>query len=161
VFILRPRVIVDTNIVLRALGHPNSASDRILTACSRRQLLLLLSKRVLSEYHAVLTAPAVLERFPGLAPDAIGKTLLKLRYVADFHSLVRTRFRFPRDPQDEPFVELAIAGGASHIITNDADLLSLPHAHTDAAKRFRQRLPTTIILHPGDFVRAFERLFQP
>jgi predicted nucleic acid-binding protein len=35
------------------------------------------------------------------------------------------------------FVELAIAGEATHLITMDADLLSLPTARTGEGKRFR------------------------
>jgi len=41
---------------------------------------------------------------------------------------------------------------ATHIITLDADLLSLPTSRNDAGKRFRQRLRGVKIQKPVDFL---------
>jgi predicted nucleic acid-binding protein len=54
-------------------------------------------------------------------------------------------------------LELAIEGSASHLVTFDNDLLSLPLGHGDPAKRFRQRLPALRILRPAEFLREFEQ----
>lgn len=78
--------------------------------------------------------------------------LHRLRYLADAFETARVKFRFDRDPNDAMFLELAIAGDATHIITLDTDLLSLPTSHTDDGKRFRQRLHRTAIIRPGEFV---------
>lgn len=51
------RVVLDTNILLRGLLNMRSASGRVVEACDSRVVVLLLSKPVISEYRAVLTAP--------------------------------------------------------------------------------------------------------
>jgi predicted nucleic acid-binding protein len=65
------------------------------------------------------------------------------------------RFRFDRDPMDEKFIELALAGSASHMVTNDNDLLYLASGHDDSARRFRQRLPDARVVVPADFMREY------
>jgi predicted nucleic acid-binding protein len=54
---------------------------------------------------------------------------------------VTIRLRECRDPKDDKFLELAIAGKASHIISGDQDLLMLSPFHGVA------------ILTPVDFLR--------
>ena len=76
--------------------------------------------------------------------------------MGEYLPRVNTSFRFDRDRDDEPFIELAIAGSASHLVTRDKDLLSLAVGHDDAARRFRQRLPVIRVLRPGAFVRELE-----
>jgi uncharacterized protein len=153
-----PRLVIDTNIMLRAVAHRASASGQIVAACERRTAIVLLSKDVLVEYLTVLRDPEVISRQTAITAISVENTLKRLRYVADRYEKT-TRFVFSRDPRDEPFIELAIAGAATHVVTNDKDLLSLPTARTDAGKRFRQRLPNLSVLRPDDFVRAFPALF--
>jgi predicted nucleic acid-binding protein len=57
------------------------------------------------------------------------------------------------------FVELAIAGEATHLVTLDSDLLSLPTARTDAGKRFRQRLPNLAVQSPQSFIEEWGQPF--
>ena len=53
------------------------------------------------------------------------------------------------------FVELAITGAATHLITMDRDLLSLPVVRSDAGKRFRQRLPRLKVQTPQSFIEEW------
>lgn len=53
---------------------------------------------------------------------------------------VKERLALCRDPHDDKFLELAVAGGADYLITGDADLLVM--------ERFR----TTAILAPAAFL---------
>ena len=151
-----PRLVVDTNTVLRGLAKPNSTSGRTLASIENGDALLLTSKRVIEEYRLILFDPNILSRFPQLNPRAIEAALRRLIYLSASFGTVRTRFEFPRDPKDEKFLALAIAGGATHLVTFDEDLLSLPNSHTDAAKRLRQRLPGLQIKLPADFLRNQE-----
>jgi putative PIN family toxin of toxin-antitoxin system len=124
-----------------------------LRACDSRLFVILLSKTVMSEYRAVLTNPDVTARHPAITSRSVELVLKRLRYVSDWYSPVRARFRFARDPGDEPFIELAIAGNATNLITFDNDLLSLSTGHSEAAKRFRQRLPNAKVIDPSAFMR--------
>lgn len=124
------------------------------TTLSTKQEPATTSKPVLEEYRALLGDPAVVDRFPELTPEKVEIALRRFRYLSEYLHTVRSRFEFPRDPRDEPFLELAIAGKATHIVSSDNDLLLLPSAHDDAAKRLRQRLPGVQVLNPSAFLRA-------
>lgn len=148
-----PRVVLDTNILLRGLASERSDAAKILDAAETRGFTMLLSRPVVAEYRAVLLDPKIRARFPRLTPDHVELTLARLAYLGELVRDIRVRFSLPRDPRDERFLALAIAGAASHIITGDPDLLDLSTGHDDAAKRFRQRAPAVKILDPAAFVR--------
>jgi len=144
------RLILDTNIVVRGFINLQSASGQILKACQRRQVIPLLSRPILSEYRSVLRRSAILENYPELEDPRIGDAIERLLYLSDFHRRVGVHFPFPRDPKDSPFLELAIAASATHLITTDQDMLSLVGGKDDASKRFRQRTATRV-QRPEDF----------
>ena len=108
------------------------------------------------EYRDVLGRDELTHAHPAIVPEAVRLVIERLRYIADFIDPVRPRFRYDRDPDDACFLELAVAGDATHIISYDKDLLSLRSEHTDAGRRFRQRLPGVQILEAGEFMRQFE-----
>ena len=144
------RLILDTNIIVRGFINLRSASGQILRACQRRQVIPFLSRPILSEYRAILKRPAILEKYPELKNPRIGDAIERLLYVSEFHRRIDVQFSFPRDPKDSPFLELAIAASATHLITTDKDMLSLVGEHDDASKRFRQRTSTRVE-RPEDF----------
>jgi len=152
---LRLRLVLDTNVLLRGLLNPRSAAGRVVDACDRRAVLLVLSAPVLAEYWAVLSDPSIVERYAELTHEKVELALRRLRYVGDVFRIVRTRFEYPRDPKDAKFVELAITGRATHIVSGDGDLLSLPAGKDDASKRFRQRLPRVEVLTPSEFLERY------
>jgi predicted nucleic acid-binding protein len=79
-------------------------------------------------------------------------TLRRLRFLGEYLRAPAARFEYPRDPADEKFIELAIELQATHILSFDKDLLSLPRGRGDAARRFRQRLPKVEVFDAGEFV---------
>jgi uncharacterized protein len=145
------RVVLDTNVLLRGVLNARSAAGRLVDACDSREFLLLLSRPLLAEYRAVLAHPEIVSRHPELTLERVELVLKRLRYVGDILSC-HSRFEFARDPKDEKLIELAIDGRATHIVTADNDLLSLPTGRRDASKRFRQRLRDVQILTPAEFV---------
>ena len=154
------RLVLDTNILLRGLINAGSASGRVLDACDRRRVLMLLSRPLLAEYRAVLRYPAIVERYPELTTPKVEIVLRRLQYIGEVLRAVKVRFDYPRDPKDSKVIELAIAGRATHIVSADNDLLSLPQGRGDAARRFRQRLPATEVLGPDDFLDRYGRAFE-
>jgi putative PIN family toxin of toxin-antitoxin system len=153
------RLVLDTNVLLAGLTSESSASQRIVDGLQSRRAVPLVSREVLAEYRAVLLHPEIISRFEHLNAKRVLLALERLRFVADVYSDLRVKFSFPRDPRDAKFIELAIAGEATHIITLDRDLLSLPASRTDAGKRFRQRLPKIHVLRPAELLDQFESVF--
>ena len=149
------RVVLDTNVVLRGLASELSVAARLLSAAENRQFVTLLSKPVLSEYRAVLFDAELRERFPSVTDLDIETKLARLMYVGEFVRNVRVHFSLPRDSRDERFVELVIAGAATHIVSSDSDLLDLPQGKDDAARRFRQRLRRVALMNPAAFMARY------
>ena len=107
---------------------------------------------MLSEYHALLTDPQIIQRYPELKKEKVELALRRLSYVGERFSRMSVTFEFPREPRDEKFLELAIAGHATHLVKTDNDLLSISTGHSDAARRFRPRSPSTQISKPAAFL---------
>jgi predicted nucleic acid-binding protein len=72
---------------------------------------------------------------------------------ATFFDSVPAVFTYPRDPNDEPYVNLALAAGARYLVTWDNDLLDLMNEATPAGQDFRRRFPDLTILNPVAFLR--------
>jgi len=70
-------------------------------------------------------------RLPDITPDLVEITIHRLRFIGDYVRSPRKHFQYERDPQDAKFIELAIALDATHIVSADKDLLSLPISRTD------------------------------
>jgi putative PIN family toxin of toxin-antitoxin system len=152
------RLVLDTNVLLAGLVSKSSASQKVVDSLQSRKAIPLLSSPVLAEYRAILLHPAISEKFTHLSARRVELALHRLRYVGDVYPKVRVRFELERDPKDAMFVELAIAGAATHLITMDGDLLSLPTARTDAGKRFRNRLPRLVVQTPQAFIETWGEL---
>jgi len=125
------RIVLDTNTLLRGLVAGAGAARTVRQAAERRRFIPLLSKPVLDEYRAVLSDKVLVERFPELTPELVEITIRRLRYVGDYIRTPAIRFEFPRGARDERFIELAIALRATHLVSFDEDLLSLPRSQTE------------------------------
>lgn len=153
------RLVLDTNVLLAGLVSKSSASQKVVDALQARKAIPLLSLPVLAEYRVVLLHPAIIARFGNLTLRRVELSLRRLRYIGDEYRTTRVKFELPRDPRDAMFIELAIAGRATHLVTMDADLLTISTAHTDAGKRFRQRLPQIKVQTPQRFIEEWGRTF--
>lgn len=147
------RVILDTNVMLRGLVSSTSAAAEVLASADDRQFITLLSRPVIAEYREILLGEELTRRFPSLTRKRVETAIARLRFRGEYLRRVTERFHYPRDPLDAKFIELAIAGRATHLVTHDSDLLDLPHGRDDAAKRFRQRLPNLQVMESMEFIR--------
>jgi len=114
------RLVLDTNVLLRALANRASVSRRVVAACEARRAIALLSKPVHDEYRLVLFH--LPERDDSITLFDIQAQLRKLKYLSEYFRNVRASFVFPRDPADAMLIELAIDAGATHIVSYDAEL---------------------------------------
>ena len=114
------RLTLDTNVAVSAALFPNSLPGQVLGYAMRRRVLLA-SDATLSELNAVLRRPRF-NRY--LLEDERLGFLRSLERTAELVTITH-RITACRDPKDDKFLELAISGNASHIITGDNDLLAL------------------------------------
>ncbi|MFM8291333.1 MAG: putative toxin-antitoxin system toxin component, PIN family [Planctomycetia bacterium] len=130
------RFVCDTNVVVSALLLLGSPPRRAFDA-ARQHGQLLVSEATLEELDDVLRRP----KLTGYVSEEQRLEFLAA-YIRDAEDVVVTaRLRECRDPKDDKFLELAIEGRATHIISGDRDLVTL--------SPFRG----IVILTPVDFLR--------
>ncbi len=111
------RIVIDTNILIGSLYAPQSASGKIVRACLRGNLLVLLSEGVFGEYRYILPRAVQGKDYQGLLDQLEGLALwVEPKEVPPVVT---------EDPQDDKLIALAVAGGANALITNDRGVLNL------------------------------------
>jgi len=111
------RVVLDTNTLISALLFSGTAS-RLVPLWQSRRITVLVSKEILQEYLRVLAYP----KFQ-LGDHEI-RALVE-EELLPFAETIRVRRRLAvvrRDPEDDKFLECAVAGRAEYLVTGDRDL---------------------------------------
>jgi uncharacterized protein len=117
-----PRVVLDTNVVLSALVFAQGRVAAVRHAWHEGLCSPLVSRATAAELLRTLAYPKF-----RLAPDEQRELLAD---YLPYCITVRMPARPPktpacRDPADLPFLQLALAGKAEHLVTGDRDLLLL------------------------------------
>jgi len=66
-------------------------------------------------------------------------------------------FEYLRDPEDDPYLNLAISARAAFLVSRDRDLLDLMTGHDAESKQFRQRFRFLKVIKPLDFLNEVEK----
>ncbi len=114
------RTVLDTGVLISAALLAQSVPRQAFDAAKKHGRLLA-SEATISELEAVFHRT----KFNKYIPEA-----LRLEFLA---ALVREaelieiteRIQACRDPKDDMFLELAVSGRATHVISGDGDLLAL------------------------------------
>jgi putative PIN family toxin of toxin-antitoxin system len=116
----KPGLVVDTNVMVSAVLSPPSIPARAVNSALQTGVILL-SLPVLRELQEVMFR-AKLDRYV-----TIDERRQFLAMLIDSSRPIETveSLRVCRDPRDDKFLELAIAGNAHVIISGDKDLLAL------------------------------------
>jgi putative PIN family toxin of toxin-antitoxin system len=151
----RPRVIFDCNVLLQGILNRDGPSGACLQLVKSHRITLLLSLETLSEARDVLKRPVVQRIAPHLTSERIHQILTELTYIANLVRDVQAAFAFPRDPKDQPYLNLAITGESQFLVTRDKDLLDLMSNHSAEAKQFRQLTKNRLrIVEPTEFLNT-------
>ena len=66
-------------------------------------------------------------------------------------------FGLPRDPKDEPLIDLAVAGDAEYLVTwNERHLTYLIKKDTPEGVEFCSKYPRLVICTPPEFLRSLD-----
>ena len=114
------RVVLDTNLVVSAALFPDSRPGQVLDYVIEHRVLLI-SEATRAELIDVLSRP----RFDRYLPqedrvDMLDSLMRQAESIDITHRITACR-----DPRDDKFLELAVSGHATHIISGDQDLLAL------------------------------------
>ena len=149
-----PGAVFDCVVLLQAAVSKKGPAFACLRLAQTGQVRMVLSSDVLAEITDVLNRPELQRKFKSLTSEVAEAFLRDLTDNADFVSEVPEVFTYPRDPDDEPQINLAVASGQGGIcVTWDNDLLDLMDETTAVGSDFRQRFPDLRILTPVALIR--------
>lgn len=114
------RVVFDTNVLVIATLMPRSVPRRAVNTASQCGVVLF-SEESLAEFDEVICRP----KFDRYVRESNRKEFLA-SVLEDAESIeVIDSISDCRDPKDNTFLELAVSGDATHLVTGDDDLLVL------------------------------------
>lgn len=137
------RVVVDTNVLVSGLLSPFGPPSQVVRMVASGALVVCHDARLLSEYREVLLRP----RFP-FPPDAMEALLDQIVSSGDSVSSEPLTTALP-DRDDEPFLEVALSGGAEALITGTLK-------HYPPASR-----GGVLVLSPAEFVEHYKKRMDP
>ena len=157
----RPRVVFDCNTFVQAVAFERGPAAECLRLAEGGRFELFASKATLGELRRVLNYPEVVAISPRLTPERVAAFLGRLTFRATLVRRVRHVMDYPRDPKDEPYINLADAAKADYLVTRDKDLLSLMTGHSAVSKEFRRRTRPLQVLDPVAFLEALGHVRRP
>lgn len=150
--------VFDCNVHLQAAAREKSVAAECLRLVEAGVIRLYLSEDILAEVEDVLSRPEIRKHFQALTDEVVEAFLLRLRRSAQIVSRVPKKFSYPRDPDDEPYINLAVEAKTNYLVSRDNDLLDLMTDYTLKAKEFRQRFRLLRVIEPLDFLKEVRRL---
>ena len=130
-------IVLDTNVIVSGILRPYSKAASILRLVATGTITLAYDLRIFSEYRDVLNRP----KFT-FAKEDIDAFLDQVDKEGVLVSVMPLKFRLP-DPEDESFLEVALAGKATAIVTGNK-------------RHFpKKEYEGTRILSPAEFLEAF------
>ena len=132
------RLVFDTNVLISALLSPKSIAAKILNWAENNGTVLY-SEATLTELISVLNRPKFSKY---ISPKDIAGLVIRIKAVWLSVEIIN-QIKLCRDPKDDKFIDIAINGEASHIITGDNDLLVL------------HPIETISVINPRNFLDEF------
>lgn len=135
------RIVVDTSVFISALISSKGASRELLRQCLRLKYQPLMGNALFCEYEQVMGRDEILQSCP-LSPEEIQTLLASFMSVCQWTRIYYLWRPNLTDEADNHLIELAIAGNAKIIATNNI-------------KDFRQaqlRFPELLIRKPDEII---------
>ena len=142
------RAVFDCVVFLQGAGRRQGPCRRCLELVDQDRVGLYLSPLVLEEIADVLTRPVLLQKFPCFRLEDTDLLMQSLSAKATVCPNVPHIFSLPRDPDDEPYIDLAIVADAEFLVSwNDRHLAYL--MRRDTGEELCRRYPLKIVSPPG------------
>ncbi len=120
----RPRLVIDTNVFVSGLISGAGSPARILRAVQAKRAVHLVSDLIVEEYLRVLDYPRI-RKFRKITDAFVADIAAYLVYQTERVEL-QSRIRMSRDPDDDVFLNTAVDGRATLLVTGDkTDLIAL------------------------------------
>jgi putative PIN family toxin of toxin-antitoxin system len=117
--------VFDCNVYLQAAVREKSVAAEYLRLVEKGLIRLYLSEEITAEVEEVLKRPEIRNHFQTLTDEIIEAFILRLRNNSQIIRQIQREFSYSRDPDDEPYINLAITSKADFLVSRDNDLLDL------------------------------------
>lgn len=152
------RVVFDANLFIQALISGRGPAFACFELVDQGRVELFLTESILSEIEEVLRRLSRKAKYQAsLTEETIGGFVALTRLRARIEPEPPHVFDLERDPDDEVYIDLAIAVGAVYLTSRDNDLLDLMNAETETGAEFQERFPKLTILDPVEFLQRMRR----
>jgi putative PIN family toxin of toxin-antitoxin system len=122
--ITRPRLVIDTNVFVSGLISGAGSPAQILRAVQNKKVIHLISDPIAEEYLRVLEYPRI-RKFKRITDAFITDIAAYLLYHTERVELIST-IKLSPDPDDDVFLETAVDGRATLLVSGDkTELLAL------------------------------------
>ncbi|MGH2531518.1 MAG: putative toxin-antitoxin system toxin component, PIN family [Thermomicrobiales bacterium] len=118
------RVVIDTNVIISRYWSPRGIASRVLGLLERNAFELVLSSDILAEYHRVLCYRDT-QAFHRMSDTEIDRALDELIGVSLVVEPTERLAVIEDDPDDDKFLECAVAAHAHYIVSGNKHLLRL------------------------------------
>ena len=119
-----PRLVIDTNVFVSGLISAEGSPAQILRAVQDKRAVHLVSDPIVEEYLRVLDYPRI-RKFRKISDAFVADMAAYLVYQTERVEL-RSRIRMSPDPDDDVFLNTAVDGRATLLVTGGkTDLLAL------------------------------------
>jgi putative PIN family toxin of toxin-antitoxin system len=122
----RPRIVVDTNILVSAALQPAGLPAGLIELIGFRAVTLCLSEEILAEYREVFRRP----KFARIDPERVARLLDLVAAEAVMAQPVRRSAASPDEP-DNRFIECAEASHADYLVTGNTKHFPRRHGTTE------------------------------
>jgi putative PIN family toxin of toxin-antitoxin system len=113
--------------------------EQSLQRAFKHKITVAVSRATLAEVEEVLLRSELRLKYPLLMDERVTELLDRLFYRGIYLRQVRQYFTYPRDPKDEPQLNLAIEVKADYLISRDNDLLDLMDWHKEEGRELQKR----------------------
>jgi uncharacterized protein len=146
---LGPKAVFDCVVFLQAVISGNGPAARLIGMAENGDFEVFVTAAILEELAEVLERPRLRAKSPRLTFELIDQFLDRVRSFATLVTEAENVVRLRRDPDDEIYVNLAIAVKADFIVTRDHDLLDLMRTEQRGEVALPERLR---VVTPEEFL---------
>src|SRR3954453_20592491 len=119
-----PGAVFDCMVFFQAASRPGGPSARLLLEfVETGRLELYVSGPILEEVRDVLSRPRVRAKNPAITDESVNAFLERSERLARRFDDVPSVYSLARDPDDEPYLNLALAANAEYLVTWDNNML--------------------------------------
>jgi len=112
------KIVLDTNVLIGALLGPSGANREVLRRCFAGKFLPLIGNTLFCEYEAVFSRPEILKKCR-LNPDQRIQFFASFLHICEWVKISYLWRPNLYDEKDNFLIELAVAGNADFLLTNN------------------------------------------